>query len=64
VFDSQLFATRMRLFSLTTNDEFKLTSFTDDESLPPYAILSHTWIEGQEIIYDELIAGTGKEKDG
>jgi hypothetical protein len=54
----------MRLLSLTTNDEFKLTTFTDDESLPPYAILSHTWIEGQEVIYDELIAGTGKEKAG
>jgi hypothetical protein len=55
---------KMRLFSLTTNDEFKLTTFTDDESLPPYAILSHTWDEGQEVIYDELIAGIGKEKAG
>jgi hypothetical protein len=54
----------MRLLSLTTNNEFELTTVTDDESLPPYAILSHTWIEGQEVIYDELIAGTGKEQAG
>jgi hypothetical protein len=54
----------MRLLSLTATDKFKLTSFTDEESLPPYAILSHTWVEGQEVIYDELIVGTGKEKAG
>jgi Tol biopolymer transport system component len=54
----------MRLLSYTTNDEFKLTTFTDDENIPPYAILSHTWIEGQEVIYDEMVTGSGKEKAG
>jgi hypothetical protein len=34
---------------------------TDD--LPPYAILSHTWTDG-EVTYDELVAGTGKNKPG
>ncbi|KAF9730250.1 class II aldolase and adducin domain-containing protein [Paraphaeosphaeria minitans] len=42
---------------------FGLTSF-DDDSIPPYAILSHTWTEGQEVTYTELLAGTGAEKDG
>jgi hypothetical protein len=54
----------MRLLTLTANDELNLTTFTDEESLPPYAILSHTWIENQEVVYDELVAGTGKEKVG
>jgi hypothetical protein len=54
----------MRLLRLTAQDEFELTTFIDEESLPSYAILSHTWIEGQEVIYDELITGIGKEKAG
>jgi hypothetical protein len=41
--------------------DFELNSF-DDESPPPYAILSHTWAEGQEVTYSELVAGTGKDK--
>jgi hypothetical protein len=53
----------MRLLSRTTWDKFKLTTF-NDESPPPYAILSHTWTEGQEITYSELFAGNGKEKAG
>ena len=36
----------------------------DDDHPPPYAILSHTWSEGQEVTYDELVAGTGKDKTG
>ena len=42
---------------------FELTTFTD-ELLPPYAILSHTWTTGQEVTYNELIAGAGTEKSG
>jgi hypothetical protein len=53
----------MRLLSRTTKDNFALTTF-NDESPPPYAILSHTWADGQEVTYDELLAGTGKEKVG
>jgi hypothetical protein len=53
----------MRLLSRTVKDDFELTTF-NDESLPRYAILSHTWIEGQEVTYDELVAGTRKEKTG
>jgi hypothetical protein len=53
----------MHLLSRTTWDKFKLTTF-NDESPPPYAILSYTWTEGQEITYSELFSGTGKEKAG
>lgn len=53
----------MRLLKCLPNGGFGLTFF-DDDSTPPYAILSHTWIEGQEITYTELLAGTGAEKDG
>jgi tetratricopeptide (TPR) repeat protein len=53
----------MRLLSYKASDIFQLTNF-DDDSLPPYAILSHTWSDGEEVTYDELIAGTGQEKAG
>lgn len=53
----------MRLLQRLQGDVFELTSF-DDEHPPPYAILSHTWIEGQEVTYNELIAGAGKDKAG
>lgn len=53
----------MRLLSYLPNCGFKLASF-DDEHPPPYAILSHTWTEGQEVTYDELVAGTGTHKSG
>jgi hypothetical protein len=45
------------------SDDFKLVTFRTDD-LPPYAILSHTWTEGQEVTYDELQASTGKAKAG
>jgi hypothetical protein len=53
----------MRLLSYRASDIFELTTF-DDDSLPPYAILSHTWIDGEEVTYDELVTGTRKEKAG
>jgi hypothetical protein len=53
----------MRLLQRLSSGDFKLASF-DDENPPPYAILSHTWTEGQEVTYNELVAGTGKEKTG
>lgn len=45
------------------NDEFELVTFNTDD-LPPYAILSHTWTDGAEVTYDELMAGAGKGKAG
>ncbi|OAF99085.1 kinesin light chain 1 [Paraphaeosphaeria sporulosa] len=48
---------------LPGDDGFELASF-DDDLAPPYAILSHTWIEGQEVTYSELLAGSGVDKGG
>ncbi|KAH7408302.1 kinesin light chain 1 [Phaeosphaeria sp. MPI-PUGE-AT-0046c] len=53
----------MRLLERSSSDDFRLITF-NDENTPPYAILSHTWTEGQEVTYSELVAGTGKDKAG
>lgn len=40
--------------------------FADDNSTPPYAILSHTWHEGQEVSFQEMLdlADETKKKSG
>ncbi|RFU32165.1 hypothetical protein B7463_g4157, partial [Scytalidium lignicola] len=56
----------MRLLLQGETGEFGLREFPDD-NIPPYAILSHTWLavqDGEEPTYDDLINGTGKEKLG
>jgi hypothetical protein len=53
----------MRLLERSSNGDFELVYF-NDENPPPYAILSHTWTEGQEVTYNELVASTGKDKIG
>lgn len=53
----------IRLLQCLQSGGFELTSF-DDEDPPPYAILSHTWNDGQEVTYNELLAGTGIYKSG
>ncbi|KAH7061021.1 kinesin light chain 1 [Paraphoma chrysanthemicola] len=53
----------MRLLRRLSSGDFEVASF-NDENPPPYAILSHTWTEGQEVTYNELVAGTGKDKTG
>jgi hypothetical protein len=53
----------MRLLKRSLRDDFQLISFNDDD-VPPYAILSHTWTEGQEVTYNELVTDTGKDKTG
>jgi hypothetical protein len=53
----------MRLLKRTPDDDLQLVPVNDDHP-PPYAILSHTWSEGQEVTYDELVAGIGKDKTG
>ncbi len=45
------------------SNDFSLVSFPADD-VPPYAILSHTWSDGEEVTYDELLSGTGKNKRG
>ncbi|KAF2105249.1 P-loop containing nucleoside triphosphate hydrolase protein [Lophiotrema nucula] len=46
----------MRLLQRLPGGNFEPNSF-DDDNPPPYAILSHTWTEGQEVTYHKLIAG-------
>ncbi|KAH8799655.1 hypothetical protein F5884DRAFT_112869 [Xylogone sp. PMI_703] len=53
----------MRLLEYRDDAEFCFKDFQDD-NIPPYAILSHTWMEGQEVTFEDLMAGTGKEKHG
>jgi hypothetical protein len=53
----------MRLLKRSPNGDLELISFSDNV-LPAYAILSHTWTEGHEVTYNELVSGTGKEKTG
>jgi hypothetical protein len=53
----------MRLLKRKSDDGFDLITFRTDD-LPPYAILSHTWTDGKEVTYSELVAGTGKNKAG
>jgi hypothetical protein len=53
----------IRLLKRSPKSDFELISFNNDNT-PPYAILSHTWTEGQEVTYSELLAGTSKDKTG
>ena len=54
----------MRLLQLSKHGTLGLTEFFDDK-IPRYAILSHTWrTDGQEIIFKDLLEGTGKSKAG
>lgn len=55
----------MRLLLRSNTGEFGLTKeFVGDDITPPYAILSHTWREGEEVTFKDLIEGTGQEKAG
>jgi hypothetical protein len=55
----------MRLLSHSSTCEFSLTkNFVDDDTIPPYAILSHTWNEGQEVTFQDVRDGAGRSKTG
>lgn len=55
----------MRLLVRSDTGEITLTKdFLGDDSIPPHAILSHTWVEGQEVTFGDLMHGTGLEKAG
>ena len=56
----------MRLLQYSDTSEFSLTkNFGCDEAIPPYAILSHTWgADTEEVTFDDLTNGTGKDKPG
>jgi hypothetical protein len=53
----------MRLLECSDAGEFSLTDyFMNQDKIPPYAILSHTWVAGEEVVLEELKNGTGKGK--
>jgi hypothetical protein len=55
----------MRLLERSDAGEFSLTDyFMNQDKIPPYAILSHTWVAGEEVVLEELRNGTGKGKSG
>jgi archaellum biogenesis ATPase FlaH len=56
----------MRLLQCSGDDEFSLTEdFGNEDDIPSYAILSHTWgADGDEVTFEDLAGGTGKAKPG
>jgi hypothetical protein len=55
----------MRLLYYTSDGQLGLTKdLTGDDEIPPYAILSHTWDEGQEVTFDDMMNNSGKRKTG
>ncbi|OCL04248.1 beta transducin-like protein HET-E2C*40 [Glonium stellatum] len=54
----------MRLLLRSETGEFSLTK-VDDDLIPPYAILSHSWgSDNEEVTFEDIINGTGKKKPG
>src|SRR5690349_9976763 len=54
----------MRLLHLQDDGEFSLTEYLGS-SIPPYAILSHTWgFDNDEVVFKDLVKGKGKTKKG
>jgi hypothetical protein len=55
----------MRLLTCSDAGELGLTEdLMDDDSIPSYAILSHTWQHGQEVTFEDFKNDTGKDKAG
>ena len=56
----------MRLLRRSNSGEFGLTKdLVGDDTIHPYAILSHTWgADAKEVTFEDLRNGTGKNKPG
>jgi hypothetical protein len=55
----------MRLLKRSENGRLSLTDDLADDHIPKrYAILSHTWIDGEEVTFQEFVGGTGRDKAG
>jgi hypothetical protein len=55
----------MRLLYYTSGGELGWTEdLIDDDKIPPYAILSHTWVDGQEVTFADMMKNSGKSKTG
>ncbi|KAH8723561.1 heterokaryon incompatibility protein-domain-containing protein, partial [Phaeosphaeriaceae sp. PMI808] len=54
----------MRLLKYEEDGQLTITSF-DDNAIPPYAILSHTWgADTEEVTFADLTTSSGKDKPG
>jgi hypothetical protein len=53
----------MRLLQIKGHGEFSLVQVASHTDLS-YAILSHTWTDGQEVTYQDFISGAGNGKSG
>jgi hypothetical protein len=53
----------MRLLERDDTGGVRLTEDFPNNKIPPYAILSHTWGDG-EVLFKDLMDGTGKSKAG
>lgn len=55
----------MRLLEIQDDDTITLTAdLMGDANVPTYAILSHTWLSGQEVTFDEFTRDAGRDKAG
>jgi hypothetical protein len=55
----------MRLLQRADDGGLSLTNDLGDDGIPRrYAILSHTWIHGEEVTFNDFIGGAGREKAG
>ena len=54
----------MRLLHRDNSGKLRLADLFGNGVVPRYAILSHTWEEGQEVTYSDIQNGTGKYKNG
>lgn len=55
----------MRLLLCSETGKFALQSFSDDDQIPPYAILSHTWgLDNEEVSFEDMENNTGEDKPG
>jgi hypothetical protein len=56
----------MRLLLRSETGEFSLTEdLVGNDPIPPYAILSHTWLaDTEEPTFEDLTNGTGEKKLG
>ncbi|KAH8727312.1 hypothetical protein GQ44DRAFT_703803, partial [Phaeosphaeriaceae sp. PMI808] len=56
----------MRLLQRSANGTFSLTAdLVGEDTIHPYAILSHTWgADAEEVTFEDLANGVGKAKSG
>jgi hypothetical protein len=55
----------MRLLRGVAGDDFEVTKDLDEDEIPPYAILSHTWgPDEDEVSYADIVNRTGSHKSG